>query len=195
MIPLVDGTKVVKVKPYRYSSLQKAKIEKLVKEMLQNSIIWNSNNPFASLIVMVKNKDESWRLCIDYRQLNQLTIKDQFPIPLIEELLDKLGAVTYFFKLDLRSGCHQIKMWEQDIYKITFKTHERHYEFVVMPFGLNNAPSTFQSLKNKVFKRLLRRLVLVFFDDILVYSNGWQEHLTYLREGLQILKGATYLPS
>lgn len=109
-ILLVDETKVVKVKPYRYSSLQKAEIKKLMGEMLQNGIIRTSNNIFASPVVMVKKKDGSWRLCIDYMQLIQLTIKDQFPIPLIEELLDELEASTYFSKLDLRSGYYKIKM-------------------------------------------------------------------------------------
>lgn len=113
---------------------------------------------------MVKKKDGSWRLCIDYRQLNQLTIKDRFPIPIIEELLDELGQAHYFSKLDLRSGYHQIRMSEQDVFKTAFRTHENHFE------------------------PMLRRSVLVFFDDILVYSRGWSDHLDHLRAVLRVLR-------
>nr|GEZ26198.1 hypothetical protein [Tanacetum cinerariifolium] len=168
IIPLHPNTPPISVRPYKHPPNQKDTIELMVKELLEAGVIRNSQNSFSSPIVM-----------------------DKFPIPIIEELLDELYGAKVFSKLDLRSGYHQIRMNHGDIHKTAFRTHEGHYEFLVTPFGLTNAPSTFQSLMNTVFKPYLRKFVLVFFDDILVYSISEEEHWNHLKTVLQTMQQHT----
>ncbi|GKE59790.1 retrotransposon-related protein, partial [Tanacetum coccineum] len=162
-IPLMPGTQPVNIRPYRHPRVQKDAIEAMVKELLKSMVIKHSQSSFAYPV-------------------------DKFPIPVIEELIEELGAAKFFTKLDLRLGYHQIRMYEDDIAKTTFKTHEGHYEFLVMPFGLTNAPSTFQALMNDVFREYLRKFTLVFFDDILIYSKSLKDHVIYLTVVLAKMK-------
>jgi hypothetical protein len=160
----------------------------MVHELLEARVICSSTSPYSSPMVMVLKKEGTWRMCPDFHALNKLTIKHKFLILIIDDLLDEVQGSRVFIKLYLHSGYHQIRMKKVDILKTTFRTHEGHSEFLVMPFGLYNAPSTFQSLMNKILKPYLRNFILVFFDDILIYSRAWDNHLLHVDKILQLLQ-------
>ena len=139
-------------------------------------------------MLFVKKKDGTLRLCIDYRQLNKLTINNKYLLPRIDDLFDQLKGASIFLKIDLRSGYHQLRIKDVDVNKTTFRTRYGHYEFLVMPFGLTNAPETFIDLMNRVFRPYVDQFVVVFIDDIIVYSKDRENHNTHLRVVLETLR-------
>lgn len=192
-IPLVPSAQPVQVRPYRYPPLLKDEIERQVSDMLKLGIIMPSASPFSSLVLLVKKKDETFQFCVDYRYLNALTLKTKFLIHVFDQLMDELAGSSWFTTLDLFSGYHQIRLQPGEEYKTTFQTHHGSFEFVVMAFGLSGAPNTFQSAMNTTLAPLLRKCVIVFFDDILVYNKSFADHLSHLEQVFCLLHHDTWL--
>jgi hypothetical protein len=187
-IELQPGTTPISKRPYRMPPTELAELKKQLQELLDKGFIHPSTSPWGCLALFVKKKDESLRLCIDYRPLNAVTIKNKYPLPRIDVLFDQLVGAKVFSKIDLRSGYHQIKIRASDIPKAAFSTRYGLYEFLVMSFGLTNAPAYFMYLMNSVFMPELDKFVVVFIDDILVYLKNEEEHVGHLHVVLQRLR-------
>ncbi|CAH1449799.1 unnamed protein product [Lactuca virosa] len=187
-IDLVPGATPVTKSPYRLALAKMQELSSQLNELINKGFIRPSSSPWGAPILFVKKKDGSFRMCIDYRELNKLTIKNRYPLPRIDDLFDQLQGANYFSKIDLRSGYHQLRVHENDVPKTTFRTRYGHYEFVVMPFGLTNAPAIFMDLMNRVCRPFLDKFVIVFIDDILVYSRSEEDHRQHLRQVLETLR-------
>ncbi|GKE54266.1 putative reverse transcriptase domain-containing protein, partial [Tanacetum coccineum] len=158
-----------------------------LQELSDIGFIRPSSSPWGAPVLFVKEKDGSFRMCINYRELNKLTVKNRYPLLRIDDLFDQLQGSRVYSKIDLRSGYHQLRVRDGDIPKTTFRTRYGHYEFQVMPFGLTNAPTVFMNLMNRVCKLYLDRFVIVFIDDILIYSKSRKEHKGHLKLILKLL--------
>nr|GFC50086.1 putative reverse transcriptase domain-containing protein [Tanacetum cinerariifolium] len=174
--------------PYRLAPSKMKELSEQLQELSDKGFIRPSSSPWGALVLFVKNKDGSFRMCIDYRELNKLTLKNRYPLPRIDDLFDQLQGSSIYSKIDLRLGYHQLRVREQDISKTAFRTRYGHYEFQVMPFGLTNAPTVFMDLMNRVCKLYLDTFVIVFIDDILIYSKNEKEHEEHLKKILGLLK-------
>ena len=176
--------------PYRLSPKEHEELQAQIDDLLAQGHIRPSNSPYGAPVLFVPKKDGRWRMCVDYRALNKQTIRDQYPLPRIDDLLDRLGRAKHFSTLDLASGYHQIAVKATDIPKTAFRTQRGQFEFLVMPFGVTNAPATFQRLMNTIFKDELDDFILVYLDDILIFSQTLQEHISHIRQALEKLREA-----
>ncbi|GJV12188.1 putative reverse transcriptase domain-containing protein [Tanacetum coccineum] len=187
-IDLVPGAAPVARAPYRLAPAEMQELSTQLQELSDRGFIRPSSSPWGAPVLFVKKKDGSFRMCIDYRELNKLTVKNRYPLPRIDDLFDQLQGSRVYSKIDPRSGYHQLRVHEEDISKTAFRTRYGHYEFQVMPFGLTNAPAIFMDLMNRVCKPYLDRFVIVFIDDILIYSKSRKEHEGHLKLILNLLK-------
>ncbi|KAA0037901.1 pol protein [Cucumis melo var. makuwa] len=187
-IELEPGTVPISRTPYRMAPAELKELKVQLQELLDKGFIRPSVSPWGAPVLFVKKKDGSMRLCIDYRELNKVTVKNKYPLPRIDDLFDQLQGATVFSKIDLRSGYHQLRIKDEDVPKTAFRSRYGHYEFIVISFGLTNAPAVFMDLMNRVFREFLDTFVIVFIDDILIYSKTEAEHEEHLRMVLQTLR-------
>ncbi|KAM2086619.1 hypothetical protein ACFX1R_024133 [Malus domestica] len=187
-IDLLLGTNPISLTPYRMALAELRELKVQLQELVDKGFIQPSTSPWGAPVLFVRKKDGTLRLCIDYRQLNQVTIKNRYPLPRIDDLFDQLKGAYVFSKIDLRSGYYQLKIKNENVPKTTFRTRYGHYEFLVMSFGLTNALAVFMDLMNRVFQPYLDIFVIVFIDNILVYSKSKVEHARHLKLVLSSLR-------
>ncbi|KAL9267493.1 Transposon Ty3-I Gag-Pol polyprotein-like protein [Drosera capensis] len=188
VIKLEPGARPLAAVPYRMAPSELEELRRQLKELLDAGFIRPSKAPYGAPVLFQKKHDGSLRMCVDYRALNKITVKNKYPIPLIADLFDRLGDARWFSKLDLRSGYWQVRIAEGDEPKTTCVTRYASYEFLVMPFGLTNTPATFCTLMNNVFQPFLNQFVVVYLDDIVVYSKTLEDHVEHLRQVFQVLR-------
>jgi hypothetical protein len=179
-IKLVPGTQPIHKTPYRMAPKEQVELKWQLDDLLAKGFIRPSKSPWAFPVLLVEKKDGTKRLCVDYRDLNRLTIKNKYPLPRIDVLFEQLRGVKVFSKIDLNSGYHQLRIREEDIEKTTFSTRYGHYEYIVMSFGLTNAPAMFMEAINRMLHEYLDDFIIVFLDDILIYSKSEEEHERHL---------------
>nr|GFB19275.1 putative reverse transcriptase domain-containing protein [Tanacetum cinerariifolium] len=184
----VPGAAPVARAPYRLAPFGMKDLSNQLKELSGKGVIRPSSSPWRAPVLFVKKKDGSFRMCIDYRELNKLTIKNRYPLPRIDDLFDQLQGSSVYSKIDMRSGYHQLRVREEDVPKTTFRTRYGRFEFQVIPFGLTNAPAVFMDLINQVCKPYLDKFMIVFIDDILIYSKDEKEHEEHLKAIIELLK-------
>ena len=187
-IEIVPGIALVSRAPYRMAPTELKELKVQLQELLDNGFVRPSVSPWGAPVLFVKNKDGTLRMCIDYRKINKVTVKNKYLLSRIEDLFDQLKGAGVFSKIDLRSRYYQLRVKEVDVPKTAFRTRYGHYEFLVMPFELTNAPTAFMDLMNRVFRHYVDQFVVVFIDDILVYSKDAQEHEQHLKIVLQMLR-------
>ena len=187
-IELHPGTSPISMTPHKMEPVELHELRIQLQELLNKGFIRPSTSPWGALILFAKKKDKTLRLCIDYRQLNKVTIKNRYLLPRIDDLFDQLRGARVYPKIDLCTGYHQLRVRETDIPKTMFRTRYGHFEFIVMPFGLTNEPTTFMDLMHRVFQLYLDQFVVVFVDEILIYSQSEWEHEYHLRIVLQLLR-------
>ena len=192
VIELILGTKSLSIPPYRMVLAELKELKVQLEELLSKGFIRPSTSPWGAPVLFAKKKDGSLRLCIDYRHLNRATIRDQYLLPLIDELFDQLHGSRVYSKIDLRSGYHQLRVRENDVSKTTFRTRYGRYEFLVMPFRLTNAPIAFMDLMNRVFSPYLDKFVIVFIDDILVYSGSPENMQSFSGQYCRFFESVSY---